>query len=83
MARQARVAVGGVVYHIINRANGREQIFSTDAEYAHFESLLLEGVKITGTGTVNFIRGMGTVVDTHNLGATLRGTGRPKGSKNR
>ena len=55
MARQARVAVGDVVYHIINRANGREQIFSTDAEYAHFESLLLEGVRLTGMRILAYV----------------------------
>lgn len=48
MARQARVAVGGVVYHVINRSNGRVRIFDTSQEYAHFESLLLEGVELTG-----------------------------------
>lgn len=48
MARQARVAVGGVVYHVINRSNGRVPIFNTTQEYAHFEYLLLEGVELTG-----------------------------------
>jgi putative transposase len=48
MARHARVAVGGVVYHVINRANGRVQIFSDQKDYQHFESLLLEGVELTG-----------------------------------
>lgn len=45
MARQNRVAVGDVVYHVINRSNGRVKIFSSDKEYQHFESLLLEGVR--------------------------------------
>lgn len=48
MARQARVAIGDTVYHVINRANGRAQIFDTPQEYAHFESLLLEGVELIG-----------------------------------
>lgn len=48
MARQARVAVGDTVYHVINRANGRVRIFDTPQEYAHFESLLLEGVELVG-----------------------------------
>ena len=43
-----RVAVGDVVYHVLNRANGRAQIFHTDTEYQHFESLLLEGVALIG-----------------------------------
>ena len=40
------MAVGDVVYHVINRANGRVQIFSSPDEYRHFESLLLEGVQL-------------------------------------
>jgi len=47
--------VGGVVYHVINRANGRERIFSTDAEYEHFESLLLEGVKLIGMRVLAYV----------------------------
>jgi len=33
MPRNARVDVGGEIYHIINRANGRLQIFNKDEEY--------------------------------------------------
>jgi putative transposase len=43
-----RVAVGEVVYHVINRANARAQIFHNDTDYKHFEALLLEGVELTG-----------------------------------
>lgn len=46
MARQNRVAVGGVVYHVLNRSNGRVPIFSSEKEYQHFEALLLEGVRL-------------------------------------
>ena len=42
MPRQARVAVGNTVYHVINRANARQTIFHNDTDYRHFESLLLE-----------------------------------------
>jgi putative transposase len=31
------------MYHVINRANGRARIFSTDADYRLFEELLNEG----------------------------------------
>lgn len=48
MARMARVAVGDVVYHVLNRANGRAQIFESPEDYKHFESLLLEGVELVG-----------------------------------
>ncbi len=54
MPRMNRVAVGGVVYHIINRANGRAQIFSSDKDYQHFESLLLEGVALTGMRILSY-----------------------------
>ncbi len=48
MPRQARVSVADTIYHVINRANGRAQIFSSDADYSHFESLLLEAKELTG-----------------------------------
>ncbi len=41
MPRQARVSVADVVYHVINRANGRSQIFHTDKDYVHFELLFV------------------------------------------
>jgi putative transposase len=47
MPRQARVSVADVVYHVINRANGRAQIFHTDKDYQHFESLLQEAKDLT------------------------------------
>ena len=48
MPRMNRVAVGGVVYHVINRSNGRIPLFHNDNDYKHFESLLLEGVELIG-----------------------------------
>ena len=48
MPRMNRVAVGDTSYHVINRSNSRVQIFNSDKEYQHFESLLLEGVEIKG-----------------------------------
>lgn len=48
MPRQARVAVGEVIYHVINRANGRARMFHSDKDYQHFEALLQEGVELTG-----------------------------------
>jgi putative transposase len=47
MPRQARVSAADVVYHVINRANGRLTIFHTDKEYRHFESLLQEAKDLT------------------------------------
>ena len=48
MARLNRVDVGGEIYHVLNRANGRVKIFSSVKEFEHFEQLLLEGVELTG-----------------------------------
>lgn len=42
MPRNARTDVGGEVYHVINRANGRMQIFNNPEDYSLFEQLLLE-----------------------------------------
>ena len=40
MPRAPRVDVGGMVYHVINRANGRQTIFHKKEDYLHFEHLL-------------------------------------------
>lgn len=45
MPRLNRVDVAGEIYHVINRANGRTCIFSTDVDYQHFENLLKEAQK--------------------------------------
>ena len=42
MSRQARVAPGGLVYHVLNRANGRMPLFETDGDYIAFEEVLLQ-----------------------------------------
>ncbi len=42
MPRNARVDIGGEIYHVINRANGRMQIFHSKEDYVLFEQLLLE-----------------------------------------
>jgi putative transposase len=48
MPRLARVDVGGEVYHVLNRAVGRLQIFNTDTDYQLFEDILLEAKDLTG-----------------------------------
>jgi len=45
MARSRRISAGGVVYHVLNRANARLSIFSDDADYAAFEKVLGEAVQ--------------------------------------
>jgi putative transposase len=48
MPRSNRTDVGGEIYHIINRANGRSQIFNDPADYILFEQLLLETKELVG-----------------------------------
>lgn len=42
MARPLRTALGGFVYHVLNRANARLKIFEKDADYLVFERILAE-----------------------------------------
>jgi putative transposase len=45
MPRIQRVDIGGEVYHVLNRANARVQIFDDDKDYRQFEEILEEAVK--------------------------------------
>lgn len=45
MARTPRNAAGDIVYHVLNRANGRMQIFKKNLNYQAFEKLLAEAKK--------------------------------------
>lgn len=49
MGRPHRAAVGGYVYHVLNRANARLPIFESDGDYEAFEQVLLEAVERTET----------------------------------
>ena len=49
MPRQARSAPGGLVYHVMNRGNGRSRIFRKKADYAAFEHVLREALHRTPT----------------------------------
>jgi len=42
MPRTPRASAGGVVYHVLNRANGGATIFETSEDYHAFEQMLLE-----------------------------------------
>ncbi len=52
MGRPLRVALGGYVYHVLNRGNGRAAIFHKDGDYEAFERVLaatqmrVEGVRL-------------------------------------
>lgn len=42
MPRRARSIQGGLVYHVLNRSNGRLPLFQKEADYAAFERVLEE-----------------------------------------
>lgn len=42
MPRTARTAPGGMIFHVLNRANARAKIFTKDADYAAFERVMCE-----------------------------------------
>lgn len=42
MSRSARIAPGGMVFHVINRGVGRMTIFEKEQDYAAFERILQE-----------------------------------------
>jgi putative transposase len=47
MGRPKRVADGGLVYHLLNRANARMTIFKKPEDYDAFERVLEEAVELT------------------------------------
>ena len=47
MGRPRRAADGGLVYHVLNRANARMTIFEDDEDYSAFEQVLEEAVERT------------------------------------
>ncbi len=47
MPRLARVDIGGEVYHVINRANGRMGIFEAHEDYKLFEKLMNDAKELT------------------------------------
>jgi len=40
MPRTGRAAAGGVIYHVLNRGNGRSRLFHKEADYDAFLGLL-------------------------------------------
>ena len=42
MGRPLRAAAGGIIYHVLNRANGRRPLFEKPADYEAFEKVLSE-----------------------------------------
>jgi putative transposase len=55
MGRSRRVTAGGMVYHVLNRANGRQCIFGDDGDYAAFEKVIAEAVERSGMRLLAYI----------------------------
>ena len=45
MPRTARSIEAGLIYHVLNRGNGRMRLFHKDADFAAFERVLGEGLE--------------------------------------
>jgi len=45
MGRPLRTAIGGLAYHVLNRANARMRIFDKAKDYEAFERILVEAVR--------------------------------------
>src|SRR5829696_2541674 len=45
MPRTRRQIEAGTIYHVLNRGNGRQALFSKDADYAAFLKLLAEALE--------------------------------------
>jgi REP element-mobilizing transposase RayT len=42
MPRVARIAPGGVIFHVVNRGNARRQVFEHDGDYEALERVIVE-----------------------------------------
>jgi putative transposase len=54
MPRTARAAVGGLVYHVLNRGNGRMRIFRKPGDYQAFMQLLVDGLQKASVAVFGF-----------------------------
>jgi putative transposase len=54
MPRVARVAPGGVVFHVLNRANGRATLFDNDGDYRAFERILVRSAERVPMRTLSY-----------------------------
>ncbi len=87
MPRPKRKCVGGVVYHVLNRANGRLRIFKKSADFEGFERILAEGLERVDAKLQNCIkrrnpfgndRWIQLAAQKLGLEMTLRPRGRPR-----
>ncbi len=54
MPRRPRVAPGGFVYHVLNRAVARLPLFEKDADYEAFERVLAEAMERQPTRLLSY-----------------------------
>ena len=54
MGRPKRATPGGLIYHVLNRANARLPIFESDGDFAAFERVLTEAVERTQTRLLSY-----------------------------
>jgi putative transposase len=54
MGRAQRVSLGGYVYHVLNRANGRLRIFGKNADFAAFEEIVAEAMERYPVGVCGY-----------------------------
>jgi putative transposase len=47
MPRRARIAPGEIVYHALNRANGRNELFHKPEDYSAFERIMISAMHRT------------------------------------
>ena len=45
MPRRARIAPGEIIYHALNGANGRTQLFDKPEDYAAFERIMVAAMR--------------------------------------
>jgi hypothetical protein len=79
MPRVERVDVGDHIFHVLNRASAKARIFDNDrkSEEGALERSEEKNIPFDDSSWVD------KMVKKFKLEQTLRGTGRPKGSKNR
>ena len=55
MPRTARAALGGIVYHVLNRGNGRAEIFREPGDYQAFIELLIDAKDRAQSRTIRIL----------------------------
>ena len=54
MGRPERIDIGGIVYHVINRANFRSTLFFKEKEYQQFIDILKEAKELTSMRILSY-----------------------------